>query len=57
MLLLYSMVMMKLEVVGLCGVVKLMFFEFFGGMVWCVVLVCVIVLELDFIMFDEFFVG
>lgn len=56
-LLLKSVVMMKLEVVGLCGVVKLMFFEFFGGMVCCVVLVCVIVLELDFIMFDELFVG
>lgn len=49
--------MMKLEVVGLRGAVKLMFFEFFGGMARRVALARAIALESDFIMFDEFFVG
>lgn len=34
-----------------------MFSELFGGMVCRVVLVRVIVLDLDLIMYDEFFVG
>lgn len=30
---------------------------FFGGMIKCVVLVCVLVLDLDILFFDEFIVG
>lgn len=51
------LVLLKLEVVGLCGVVYLMFSEFLGGMVCCVVLVRVIVFDFEFIMYDELFVG
>lgn len=34
-----------------------MFSELFGGMVCRVVLVCVIVLDLELVLYDEFFVG
>lgn len=39
-------VLMKFNVVGLCGVCDLMLFEVLGGMVCCIVLVCVIVFDL-----------
>lgn len=52
-----DLVLMKFNVVGLCGVCDLMFLEIFGGMVWCVVLVWVIVFDLLFIFYDELFVG
>lgn len=34
-----------------------MLFELLGGMVCCVVLVCLIVFDFELIMYDEFFVG
>lgn len=52
-----DIVLMKFQVVGLCGVVELMLDEFFGGMKCCVVLVWVIVLDLQILFYDELFVG
>ncbi|MDI5677123.1 ATP-binding cassette domain-containing protein, partial [Salmonella enterica subsp. enterica serovar Anatum] len=55
--LLKSVVMMKLEAVGLRGAAKLMPSELSGGMARRAALARAIALEPDLIMFDEPFVG
>lgn len=51
------LVEMKLYVVGLLVVVDVWLCELFGGMVCCVVLVCVLVLDLLLMIYDELLIG
>lgn len=57
MLVLCCLVQMKLYVVGLLVVVDVWLCELFGGMVCCVVLVCVLVLDLLLMIYDELLIG